>query len=135
MSSNTIHARVAFSFKAESYELESTIDLDRHLGEDAPNFHLILAKAGGIDPYSYLFEALESYEIEFSEPAGIAVACCHEGMFDWPRFRGEALEASDFRVVGPIAERILGVSDLDAHPDLKAALLAAYRAGKADGTA
>ncbi len=131
MSSNTITARVAFSFQAASYELESSIDLDRCLGEEAPNFHLLLARASGIDPYSYLYEVLESHEIEFSQPTGVAVHSCRDGTFDWSRFQQDAREAADLQVVGQIAQRLLGVSDLDARADLKDALLAAYRAGKA----
>lgn len=134
MSSNTIHARVALSFQAKSYELETTIDLDRCLDEAAPDFHLMLARASGIDPYSYLYEVLESHEIEFSQPTGVAVHSCDEGTFDWPRFQRDAREQADMRVVGQIAERVLGVADLDARTDLRAALLAAYRAGKKTGS-
>ncbi len=134
MSSNTITARVAFSFQGASYELETSIDLDRCLDEEAPNFHLLLARTSGIDPYSYLYEVLESYEIEFSQPTGVAVHSCDAGAFDWHRFQQDARETADLQVVGQIAERLLGVSDLDARADLKAALLAAYRAGKEAGS-
>jgi hypothetical protein len=127
---------MVFSFRGETHELESRIDLDPYIGEagEAPNFHLLLAKASGIDPYSYLYEVLESHEIEFSEATGIAARCCHDGQFDWPRFQRDAREESELRVVRLIAERTLGVPDLDGRADLKAALLAAYRAGKATGT-
>jgi len=68
MSTNTVRARVAFSFKGETYELDSVIDLDRCGGDDeAPDFHQLLAKAAGIDPSSYLYEVLESHEIGFSD--------------------------------------------------------------------
>jgi len=67
MSNNTLRARVALSFKGETYELDSVIDLDECLGEpgEAPDFHRLLARAAGIDPYSYLYEVLGSHEIEF----------------------------------------------------------------------
>lgn len=135
MSSNTVHARMVFSFRGETYELESRIDLDPCVGEagEPPNFPLLLAKASGIDPYSYLYEVMESHEIEFSEATGVAARCCHDGGLDWARFVRDVCEESELRVVGLIAERTLGVSDLDGRADLKAALLAAYRAGKAAG--
>jgi len=135
MSSNTVRARMAFSFRGETYALEASIDLDPYIGEagEEPNFPLLLAKASGIDPYSYLYEVLESHEIEFSEATGIAARCCHDGAFDWPRFLRDVREESDLRVARLIAERALGVPDLDGRADLKAALLAAYRAGKAAG--
>ena len=55
MTPNTLRARLDFSFKGESYEFDTAIDLDRCSAEpgEAPNFHLLLAKEGGIDPYSY----------------------------------------------------------------------------------
>jgi hypothetical protein len=133
MSNNTVRARLAFSFKGETYELDSVIDLDRHLGESgaAPDFHRLLAKAAGIDPYSYLYEVLESEEIEFSDATGVAARSCHDGRFDWNLFEQDLSEERDWQVVRAIAERIMAARDLDADPDLKAALLAAYRAGKA----
>lgn len=134
MSSNTLRARLAFSFKGETRELDTTLDLDRcnvKAGE-APNFHLLLAKAAGIDPYSYLYDALESHEIEFSGATGVAALCCHDGAFDWPAFERLRREEFDLRVIREIAARMLGVGDLDARADLKAALLAAYRAGKGE---
>jgi hypothetical protein len=135
MSNHTVRAHVAFSFKAETYALDTILDLDRCAGaeDEAPNIHLLLARAHGIDPYSYLYEVLESHEIEFSEPTGIAAQCCQDGMFDWAQFQQLRRDESDLQVVGKIAARTLGVSDLDARADLKAALLAAYRAGKAAG--
>ena len=132
---NTILARLEYSFKGEALRLETVIDLDRCLahGEDAPDFHGALARAGGVDPYSYLFEILESEDIRFFEPAGLAIDCCIDGQFDWDAFVRGARDARDIQVVQAIAVRELGVTDLDAHAELKAALLAAYREGCARG--
>ena len=65
--------------------------------------------------------------------SGIAARCCRDGEFDWPRFQRDAHEEAELRALRSIAERMLGVADLDGRADLKAALLAAYRAGKAAG--
>jgi len=133
MSRNSIRARLAFSFKAETYDLDSVIDLDQPIGnEDAgPDFHLLLARTRDIDPYSYLYEALESHEIEFSEPTGIAVLGYGDGQFDWREYMRHKREEIDLRAIREIAQRSLGLSDLTTHPQLQDALLAAYRAGKA----
>jgi hypothetical protein len=132
MSNNTVRARLSLSFKGEAYELDSVIDLDGCLGEpgEAPDFHQRLARAAGIDPYSYLYEVVETHEIEFSDATGLAVRSCHDGRFDWAQFEQDRREERDWQRVGAIAERILAGRDLDADPELKAALLAAYRAGK-----
>lgn len=133
MNHNTIRARLVLSFKGETYALDSVIDLDECLGESgaAPNFHQLLARTAGIDPYSYLYEVLEAHEIEFSDATGVAVRSCHDGRFDWAQFEQDRREEQDWPAVRAIAERVLATRDWEAAPDLKAALLAAYQAGKA----
>ena len=135
MSHNTVRARLSLSFKGETYELDSVIDLDGCLDAsgEAPDFHRLLARAAGIDPYSYLYEVLETHEIAFSDATGVAARSCRDGRFDWTRFEQERREEQDWQVVRAIAQRMLGARDLDADPDLRAALLAAYRVGKASG--
>lgn len=133
MMPSTIRARLAFSFKAETRELEVAIDLDRLLADSgtAPDFHQLLALANGIDPCSYLYEAIESYDIEFAEPTGLAVEYCDDGHFDWPGFAERWRTDADLRAIRTIAAGILGAGALNGQPALEAALLAAYRAGKA----
>lgn len=139
MSTATVRVNLELSFKGETRQLDATLDLGRHVTEEGaePNFHLLLARASGIDPYSYLYEALESYELEFSEPTGIAVRSCHDGRLDWPQFaqdwREEQDWEQDWEQVRTIAEQTLGESLPDMPPKLKATLLAVYRAGKARG--
>lgn len=135
MSHNTVRARLSLSFKGETFALDSVIDLDRCLGEsgEAPDFHRLLAQAAGIDPYSYLHEVLESHAIEFLDATGVATRSCRDGGFDWARFEQDRREDQDWLVVRAVAAHILASRDLDADPDLKAALLAAYRAGKSSG--
>jgi hypothetical protein len=135
MSNNTVRARLSLSFKGETYELDSVIDLDGCLGEpgEAPDFHRLLARAAGIDPYSYLYEILESHEIAFSDATGVAARSCRDGSFDWTQFEQDRRDEQDWQRVRAIAQPTLGARDLDAEPDMRAALLAAYRAGKAGG--
>lgn len=126
---NTIRARLTFSFKGEDIALECIIDLDGCDDDAGPNFHHWLARAGNIDPYSYQHEVLESEEIAFDQPTGLAVACCAEGCFDWTAFVGLRQDERDLDVVRAVARQTLGIDDLDAQGKLKAALLRAYRAG------
>ncbi len=134
MYTNSVRIRLNLSFKAETHELGTIVDLDhgQTAGEESPDFHLLLARAAGIDPYSYLYEALESHDLDFSEATGMAASCCRDGKFDWPQFVQLRREEQDMRVVRAIAAQILDVPDLDQRTDLKAALLAAYRAGKGE---
>ena len=134
MNRNTVRVSLAFSFKAETYELDTLIDLDRYVGRE-PDFHLLLAKAYDIDPYSYLYDALESHDIVFSDATGVAARSCLDGGFDWTRFEQDRREEEDLRAVGEIAARLLEPSILEGRPEIEAALLAAYRAGKAAAAA
>ena len=131
MSNNTIRGRMTFSFKGETHELDTVIDLDACVADtgEVPDFHQILARAAGIDSYSYLYEVLESHDIEFSDATGLAARSCSAGEFDWAQFEQDRREEQDWRQVRAIAEQYLPGRELDA--DQKAALLAAYRAGKA----
>lgn len=132
MSHNTLRAQVSLSFKGETYDLNTVVDLDNYPADphEPPNFHLLLAKAGGIDSYSYLYEVLESHDIEFSDATGVAAQCCEEGGFDWAKFARKVREEGDWQVVRRIAEPLLPADALEADPVLKSALLAVYRAGK-----
>ena len=129
---NTIRARLTFSFRGEDIALETLIDLDQCQSDadGPPDFHPWLARAGNIDPYSYQYEVLDSEEIAFDQPTGLAAACCEDGRFDWPAFARLRQDAGDLDVVRAIAMRTLGVADLETDEPLKAALLAAYRAGQ-----
>jgi len=135
MASHTLHARLVLSFQGETRTLETTFDLDQCLGEpgQTPDFHRLLARAGGIDPYSYLYEVLESEEIVFSAPTGLAVQAFAEGAFDWPRFEQALREEQDWHAARAIAARHLGNHDLERDKALRAALLAVYRAGRERG--
>jgi hypothetical protein len=129
---NTIRAQINFSFKGETYDLDTVIDLDRCSGntDEMPNFHRDLALAGNIDTYSYLYEMLESYDITFSDATGLAAPYCQDGRFDWFEFEKARREECDWDRVCSIVQSTLGSRDLDADPLLKSALLAVFNAGK-----
>jgi hypothetical protein len=132
---NSLLAHLECSFQGKAVTLESVIDLDLCLAtpEDEPDWHLLLARAGGIDPYSYLYEVLESEDIRFSAPTGLATDCLIDGRFDWCAFVQAVRDAQDSQVIAAIAAREMQIHDLSAHGELKAALLAAFRAGKSHG--
>lgn len=132
-STNSIRASLEFSFKGETHSLEAVIDLDAFASGsgEMPDVHRLLAAAGGIDPISYLYEVLESHDIEFDTPTGLAQACCEDGVFDWHRFSQLQREERDLRVVGALAARMLSSEEFEAREDLRKVLLAAYRAGLA----
>jgi hypothetical protein len=132
MTMNTLRARLEFSFKGEDYALDATIDLDQCLAasSEMPNFHHLLARAGNIDTYSYLYEVLESYDIAFDQPTGLAETCCADGVFDWPCYVQKASDQRDLLTMRALVTQMLDTQEFDTRAELRAALLAAYHAGK-----
>ncbi|TQV63778.1 MAG: hypothetical protein FNT29_06485 [Halothiobacillaceae bacterium] len=133
MNRNTLRARVQFSFKGETHALDELIDLDtlRVEAGEMPDMHRLLARRAGIDPISYLYEVLESHDLEFPQATGLAANYCHEGRFDWRGFDRARSEEGDWARILAIVQDTLAPRDLEANPALKAALMAAYQAGKA----
>lgn len=133
---NRVRVSLECAFRGENLAYATVIDLDTCLSEtaEAPDFHAAIARANGIDPYSYLYEVVESEEIHFSAATGLAASCCADGRFDWQSFVQIASAATEEALAMPalqaIAAQEMGISDLVAHPELKAALLSAYRAGR-----
>lgn len=126
---NSIDAHVEFSFKGETYTPFATIDLDSLLeqGRSLPSIHALLAERNGIDTYSYQYEVMQEEEICFANAQGLAADFLTDGSFD-----SEAFVAcwQENRIIGrlqAIATRELGIDRLEQHPQIREALLQAYR--------
>ncbi|MDH5361259.1 MAG: hypothetical protein OEX03_11875, partial [Gammaproteobacteria bacterium] len=129
---NRIDASIEFSFQGKGYSPTATIDLDIIMAKSGslPDLHRTLALQHKIDTYSYLYEAMESYDIHYSNPTGLAKQCLHNGMFDLATFEQLWHEDRETRALANIAQNQLGINELAAEPKIKQALLEAYRLGK-----
>lgn len=129
---NSIEAHVEFSFKGDDYSLSSTIDLDKLLEhhDSLPPLHAILAKEHGIDSYSYLYEVMQEADIEFRNAQGIATGFLVNGEFDRAALEADWNNLRILSQLGPIASRMLGITDLNQHQALKNALVMAYNLGR-----
>lgn len=129
---NSIVASIVFSFQGATHGPSITIDLDATMKTHGyvPDLHGAIAQANNIDTYSYLYEVMESQDIEFSQPTGLAERCCLAGVFDTEEFARLWHRQQALSVLGPIARQYLNIDDLEQHPALQAALTAAYDAGK-----
>ncbi len=128
---NTIDAFIEFSFKGEDYELHSTLDLDRQLERhmSLESMHHVLAVEHGIDTYSYLFEVMQMADIRYDNPQGRAAHYLRDGEFDFDAYAEENTTDALLAPLQAIALREMGVEDLELQPQLKQALLRAYRLG------
>ncbi len=129
---NQIDVVIRFSYQGETYSPRARLDLDRLMRDHGglPNPYLTLAQASGIDTYSYLYEVMESYPLEFSNATGIAGQCLSEGHFDAAAFEQLWHEQQQQRALAEIARKHLGIDDLEQQPGLGQALWAAYRLGQ-----
>jgi hypothetical protein len=132
MPKNSIDAAVEFSFKGVDYHYATCLDLDLLFRQhDAmPSIHVMLARAHSVDTYSYLYEVMQEEGITYSNPQGAALDYLADGKFDQAALEANWQNAQASALVQPIAERELGITSLDLHPDIKRALIAAYNLGK-----
>jgi hypothetical protein len=129
---NTIDARIVFGFRGETHSPTATIDLDQLMesGDESPDLHRLLARLNQIDTYSYLYEVMEATPIEFSTPRGLAIECLSDGHFDLQKFIQLWQQQPEFAALHKIAKEHLAIDDLAQHPNIHAALRAAFDAGK-----
>jgi hypothetical protein len=125
---NSIDARLEFSFKGEIHGVSATLDLDSMMIRSGAiqDIHGLLAMESKTDIYSYQYEVMEMQEVIFDNAGGLAVECLSDGDFDVHKFEQLWTEANLTTVLAPIALTCLNIDDLDQHPDLRAALIAAY---------
>ncbi len=126
---NTITITIPFSFKGKELAPSSKIDLDSVEGFNPSSLCLDVARANGIDLYSYELEVMQSSELVFSDPQGAASKFYKDGCFDFTEYKIEMKDQAIQDVLQLISSDVLGIENLDAHPAQKQALLRAYEAG------
>ena len=128
---NSIDAHLEFSFKGQTHALSTTVDLDRLVlrGASFDTIHQMLATAGNIDTYSYAYEVMLEEEMRFDRACGLASEFLRDGVFDLDGFEQCWREQRIAIELQEIANRIMGIADLEQHPQLRDALREAYRSG------
>ncbi len=131
---NSIVVSIESYFKGKPLTPSMVLDLDALMAKsgEIPDLYPELAMANDIDLYSYELEVMMVEELRYSQPKGLAEQFFRDGEFDIAGFEKAWHEDVATEKVAEIAQREMGVEDLNAQPQLKAALLKAYQAGKAD---
>jgi hypothetical protein len=127
---NSIDVSVNFSFQGIHYTPEITIDLDVYIQQKEPtSFHRLIANEHQIDCYSYLYEVLESSDIFFRNPQGLAITHTQGEDFNMLSYAKQWEEKKVLEQLLQIAKNEMDIVDFSDHPSLKNALLQAYELG------
>ncbi len=129
---NCIDAHLEFSFKGETFSLSSTLDLDRLVEQDGdlPSIHALLAAQHGIDTHSYLYEVMQEEPVRFDHAQGAAAEFLNGEEFNLADYAARWQDRAVFASLQAIAQRELGVTDLNQQPRVRNALLHAYHLGR-----
>ena len=129
---NTVTIGVEFYFKGQKISPSVVIDLDKRIeiisGFDS--IYSLLAKSNNIDVYSYEYEMMLAEDLIFSDATGLAKDFLENGKFDLVAFKQALDDESITEVISKVASDYLSMDDLSLQPDIKAALLEAYKQGR-----
>jgi len=129
--SNYITASVEFFFKGEKITASIELDLDQHMHSSGklPRLYPLLASSINLDLYSYEYEMMQAENIIYSNAKGLATEHIIEGVLDAAAFENSWHESKQLEICQKIANKYLSINELQQHPELKNALLEAYRQG------
>ncbi len=129
---NAIEARMEISFKGEVHQLSSHLDLDELMRAHScvPSLQHILATDNQIDPYSYLYEMLETTQVTFHQAQGLTSDFLQNQTLDIQGFEKAWLQQQLRKKLQEISLQELEIDDLDQHPAVARALERAYKLGK-----
>lgn len=130
--SNLVKASVIFCYKGETLSPSITIELDEYLevSNALPDLYPIIAKANNHDLYSYEFEMMQAQTIVFSEATGLVAEFITDGLLDIEAFVQAWNDLQCLEALAKIADDVMSVEDLEKNPELKQALLEAYKLGQ-----
>jgi len=131
--SNLVKASVIFCYKGETLSPSITIELDEYLqaSHTLPDLYPVIAKANNHDLYSYEFEMMQAQAIVFSEASGMVAEFITDGRLDIDAFVHAWNTQQCLNALAKVADEVLSVDDLERNPELKQALLEAYKLGQA----
>lgn len=129
---NHITISMAFFFKGRKLTPSLVVDLDELVKNNAglESLYPRLAKNNAIDLYSYEYEIMLVEELTFSDAVGLAADYLVEGKFDLAAFEQALRDENIVDALSKIASDNFSIDDLSTEPDLKSALLAAYKLGQ-----
>jgi hypothetical protein len=129
---NKITANITFYFKGETFTPSLELDLDvlmqRYNG--LPPLHETLAAENNIDSYSYQYEMLLGEDVQFSQAEGDAATFLNDGEFDQAAYEHFWFQKNIVNHLQKIIHTKLEIEDIEQHPKLIQAMLAAFQYGR-----
>ncbi len=128
---NHITACIEFYFKGKKISSSIELDVDTHMQASArlPDLYPLLARAINLDLYSYEYEMMQAETVVFKQAKGLIANYVDEGILDIPAFESAWSENTVIEKLQAIAQQKLSIDALEQHPELKSALLEAFRLG------
>jgi len=129
--SNKITASIRFSFKGQIHEPTLELDLDEFMKKSGclPDICMLLARANNFDLYSYEYEMMQAEPIKFNQASGLVAKYVNDSLLDVQGFETAWKESLVIEQLAVIAKKELSIDDLDKQPDIKQALIEAYKLG------
>ena len=129
---NSIIISAEFYFKGEKFSPSMVVNLDDHIQtkSDFEGLYCSLANSNSIGLYSYEYEILLSTNLVFSDATGIAGDFLENGNFDLAAFEQALHDESIYEAIKKVAGTHFPNDDLSSQPNLKAALIEAYKLGQ-----
>jgi len=131
---NSIVVKIPFSYKGQFFEPKRRIDLDEWVTQETPvpmEWVKQVAAENGIGSYSYELEVMESSELLFESPTGLAIPFFDEvtGHFDFEGFKQHWQQHQSLSMLADIHQSVFG-APLDTDSKVYQAMLQAYQAGQ-----
>ena len=129
---NVITITIKFDFRGKHFNPSAEFDLDEIMRNNGtiPDLHYTLASLNNIDHYSYEFEIMLAEEMQYSHAQGYASEYLHHNLFDKEGFSQRWHAEQQRCALQQIARQHMNIETLAQHPELHAALNAAYQLGR-----
>jgi len=132
--SNSVTASIIFSFKGQTHEPKLELELDDFMKKSGclPDICMLLARANNFDMYSYEYEMMQTEPIKFDQASGLVSKYVNDCTLDVQGFEAAWKESVVIKQLSVIAKNELSIDDLDKRPDIKQALIEAYKLGNSN---
>jgi len=129
MMKQNITVGIVFYFKGEKFDFFLDVNVDQWFRESSADVEYLydaLAHAHGLDRYRHEYDVMVLEPLVFLKGTGWVANHIVDGVLDMACFEKAYRQQKNISVLRPIAKQHLNISNLEEHPDILAALLAAY---------